>query len=118
MGKYVAKILASKGANVVIASRNIGKLESALQEIKVHIRRRDSSVGFQLTGHSNLHSTRPHRGSNASAWICQSLAKLHDSLQRQSYSIMAQRQISCGALLARRIQDSSSTRLLKCNGNR
>jgi 3-dehydrosphinganine reductase len=35
MGLSVAKILAQKGANIVIVSRNVEKLESALQEIKV-----------------------------------------------------------------------------------
>jgi len=35
MGRSVAKILAQKGANLVIVARNVEKLESALQEIKV-----------------------------------------------------------------------------------
>lgn len=35
MGLSVAKILAQKGANILIVSRNVAKLESALQEIKV-----------------------------------------------------------------------------------
>ena len=35
MGRSVAKILAQKGANIVIVARNVEKLESALQEIKV-----------------------------------------------------------------------------------
>ena len=34
MGRSVAKILAQKGANIVIVARNVEKLESALQEIK------------------------------------------------------------------------------------
>ncbi|KAI9746291.1 MAG: 3-dehydrosphinganine reductase [Claussenomyces sp. TS43310] len=34
MGKNVAKMLAEKGANVIIAARNVGKLESALESIK------------------------------------------------------------------------------------
>lgn len=36
MGKSVAKQLAAKGANVVIVSRNVGKLEEALAEVKVN----------------------------------------------------------------------------------
>jgi short-subunit dehydrogenase len=35
MGLNVAKILAQKGANIMIVARNVEKLESALQEIKV-----------------------------------------------------------------------------------
>ena len=35
MGKSVAKQLAAKGANLIIVSRNISKLEAALAEIKV-----------------------------------------------------------------------------------
>jgi 3-dehydrosphinganine reductase len=35
MGRSVAKQLAAKGANVVIVSRNVGKLEEALAEVKV-----------------------------------------------------------------------------------
>jgi 3-dehydrosphinganine reductase len=35
MGKSVAKQLAAKGANILIVSRNIAKLEAALAEIKV-----------------------------------------------------------------------------------
>jgi short-subunit dehydrogenase len=34
MGKSVAKQLARKGANVIIVSRNAGRLEEALAEIK------------------------------------------------------------------------------------
>lgn len=37
MGRSVAKQLAAKGANVVIVSRNVGKLEEALAEVKVTI---------------------------------------------------------------------------------
>jgi short-subunit dehydrogenase len=35
MGKCVAKQLAAKGANLIIVSRNVAKLEAALAEIKV-----------------------------------------------------------------------------------
>lgn len=35
MGKCVAEILASKGANVLIVARNVKKLESAVSDIKV-----------------------------------------------------------------------------------
>jgi 3-dehydrosphinganine reductase len=35
MGKSVAKQLAAKGANLIIVSRNVAKLEAALAEIKV-----------------------------------------------------------------------------------
>lgn len=35
MGRSAARILASKGANVIIVSRNVGKLEDALAEIRV-----------------------------------------------------------------------------------
>lgn len=35
MGKSVAKQLAAKGANIIIASRSVGKLEEALAEIRV-----------------------------------------------------------------------------------
>ena len=35
MGKSVAKKLAAKGANILIVSRNVAKLEAALAEIKV-----------------------------------------------------------------------------------
>lgn len=35
MGKSVAKLLAKKGANVVVASRTVAKLEAALEEVKV-----------------------------------------------------------------------------------
>ena len=35
MGKSVATQLAAKGANIVIVSRNVAKLELALAEIKV-----------------------------------------------------------------------------------
>ena len=35
MGKSVAVLLAKKGANIVIVSRNVAKLEAALEEIKV-----------------------------------------------------------------------------------
>ena len=35
MGKSVARILAKKGANVVIVARNIKKLEDAVEFIKV-----------------------------------------------------------------------------------
>ena len=35
MGKSVAKQLAQKGANIIIVSRNVGRLEEALAEVKV-----------------------------------------------------------------------------------
>jgi len=35
MGRSVAKQLAAKGANIIIVSRNVGKLEEALADIKV-----------------------------------------------------------------------------------
>jgi 3-dehydrosphinganine reductase len=35
MGRSVAQVLAQKGANVVIVARNVGKLEEALEKIKV-----------------------------------------------------------------------------------
>jgi hypothetical protein len=35
MGKEVARLLASKGANVVIVARGVAKLQSAVEEIKV-----------------------------------------------------------------------------------
>ena len=35
MGKSVAIQLAQKGANIIIVSRNVGRLEEALAEIKV-----------------------------------------------------------------------------------
>jgi len=35
MGKGLAKLLARKGANVVIVARDVKKLETALEEIKV-----------------------------------------------------------------------------------
>lgn len=34
MGKSVARLLAKKGANVVIVSRTVAKLEVALEEVK------------------------------------------------------------------------------------
>jgi 3-dehydrosphinganine reductase len=43
MGRSVAKQLAAKGANVVIVSRNVGKLEEALAEVKVSINSRCST---------------------------------------------------------------------------
>lgn len=36
MGKSVAIKLAKKGANIIIVARNVGKLEEALGQIKVH----------------------------------------------------------------------------------
>ena len=35
MGKGIAQLLAGKGANVLIVARNVQKLESALEDIKV-----------------------------------------------------------------------------------
>ena len=35
MGKALAEMLAKRGANLVIVSRNIEKLESALKDIRV-----------------------------------------------------------------------------------
>lgn len=35
MGRSAARQLAQKGANIIIVSRNVGRLEEALAEIKV-----------------------------------------------------------------------------------
>jgi len=43
MGKSVAKQLAQKGANIIIVSRNVGRLEEALAEIKASSLFRESS---------------------------------------------------------------------------
>ena len=40
MGKAVGRLLAEKGANVVIVARNVEKLEEALKYISVWLRRR------------------------------------------------------------------------------
>ena len=36
MGKALARLLASKGANVIIVARGVERLEAALKEISVH----------------------------------------------------------------------------------
>jgi 3-dehydrosphinganine reductase len=36
LGKGLGKLLAKKGANVVIVARDVKKLEAALEEIKVY----------------------------------------------------------------------------------
>ena len=43
MGRAVAKLLASKGANVVIVARNVANLEAAIKEVAV-----SSPVQLQL----------------------------------------------------------------------
>ena len=43
MGKGLAKLVAKKGANVVIVARDVKKLEAALEEIKVRSHNRHIS---------------------------------------------------------------------------
>ena len=53
MGKSVAKQLAAKGANLIIVSRNVAKLEAALEEIKVVESSKNEAEADGSTGFSN-----------------------------------------------------------------
>lgn len=53
MGKSVAKQLAAKGANLIIVSRNVTKLEAALSEIKVITPSKNEAGSDGSTGFSN-----------------------------------------------------------------
>lgn len=54
MGKAVGKLLAEKGANVIIVARNVEKLEEALKDISVCPRERCIS---QESAESSTRST-------------------------------------------------------------
>ena len=54
MGKAVGKLLAEKGANVIIVARNIEKLEEALKYISVCSRQHRSAQKFADIATRNL----------------------------------------------------------------
>ena len=102
MGKGIAQLLARKGANVLIVARNVQKLESALEDIKVlHypyplvLNVLSLLVNFTLTifNGRNPHAIPPHSVSTSSPPTSPTLALLRPPSTKRPLGTMALPQI-------------------------
>ena len=60
MGKAVGRLLAEKGANVIIVARNVKKLEGALRYISVCLRKHFIASNFaKISTRSTLQTPHP-----------------------------------------------------------
>jgi nucleoside-diphosphate-sugar epimerase len=105
MGRGVAKLLASKGANVVIVARDVTKLKKAIEYISV------SDVLLDCEQETNHHSQRrkihQRKDFTGSAQMSRSLKRILVCSTKSVRGIMVNYQTSYGPMLGLRTQPYS-----------